>query len=74
VSKRALFVVAGVGPDRPENGVDDPASTGRWMAIDWAMRALSVAMQLTAAAGLDDILTEMEALHSRMQERRDHAS
>lgn len=49
------------------------SSTRRWLDIDWAMKAVSLAMHLVAGLDMEDASKALEAVHSVLRERRDKA-
>jgi hypothetical protein len=53
---------------------DGPTMQSRaWQAIDWAARAIALAMHLCDAAGQADVARELGQLHLVMTRRRDRA-
>lgn len=46
---------------------------GNWQAIDWAMKAISMASHLCFVAGLVDLSDRLLEIHGEAQARRDRA-
>jgi len=45
----------------------------RWQEIDWAMKALSLAMYHCGRLQMPDVVAALESAHSVLQARRDRA-
>lgn len=44
-----------------------------WQAIDWVMKAISVAMHVAYTAGQTEIAADLGQVHERARQRRDRA-
>jgi hypothetical protein len=51
----------------------DATSKHRWLEIDWAMKALSLAMHHVARLGMTDVFESLQACHEVLKARRDRA-
>jgi uncharacterized membrane protein YcjF (UPF0283 family) len=59
-----------------DNATVNPATSqmsSNWMAIDWAMRGITIAGHLATVAGLHSIADELMRLHEQARRERDRA-